>query len=192
MPYPHFIHGTPNNTPGRMSTPARRRFTVDEDDSILRWREKKVPWEAIARRLGNGRTVASVQACFRSRLKEPARDGVSASTYYANAFDFESSDVWARKRVLPAGSGAAAVSSAKKRSLSVVGFADNVPKGGRSAGAKKPAVVSAEDMPMRLDSSEKAIQSVLSKWALNPLPKPQPPKAFLEEKRRAAAASEVG
>ena len=122
---------------------------------------------------------------LRSRLKEPARTG-SRRLLTMRTRSISSPPTSGPEAVLSCRLQTLPVSSVKKRSLSVVGFADNVPKGGRSAGARKPAVVTAEDMPMRLDSSEKAIQSVLSKWALNPLPKPQPPKAFLEEKRRAA------
>lgn len=78
----------------------RRKFSEMEDEAILRWRRNNVPWATIASRLPD-RTVASVKARFRSRLKEAARLGLTLAAFDAFTFVDEGPSTPPRKSVSP-------------------------------------------------------------------------------------------
>ena len=75
-------------TPPVGLTGPRTKFTSEEDEAILLYRRKGLQWGAIASRMP-WRTVASLQARFRARLKEPARFGVTLAAYDVFTFKDE-------------------------------------------------------------------------------------------------------
>ena len=96
--------GQQANQMDAVASAARQRFTLVEDEKILRLRRTGLSWSEVAAQMP-GRTAASLQARFRSRLKPVARTGLTVAAYSAFEFVDESNDraAWshaARRTVL--------------------------------------------------------------------------------------------